>query len=91
MHRRLLDYSPEAETYDALTGSGADATSSEAVFSEADEMELAAGLLGVANRTELEGFLGDVIEQADRAIGKAVPASGKGALAGILFPTSMAL
>ena len=84
MHRRLLDYSPEAETYQATVATGVDRASAEAVFSEADEMELAVGLLGITNHAELEQFLGDVVDQAGRAIGKAVPPPARGALAGIL-------
>jgi len=84
MHRRLLDYSPEAETYQATVATGADLPSAEAVLSEVDEMELAVGLLGITNHAELEQFLGDVIDMAGRAIGKAVPPAGRGALAGIL-------
>jgi hypothetical protein len=84
MHRRLLDYSPEAETYQATVATGTDLPSAEAVLSEVDEMELAVGLLGITNHAELEQFLGDVIDMAGRAIGKAVPPAGRGALAGIL-------
>jgi hypothetical protein len=84
MHRRLLDYNPEAETYEATAPTSPAGAHTEAVFGDADEMELAVGLLGVTNPAELEGFLGDVIDQASRAIGKAVPPAGKGALAGIL-------
>jgi hypothetical protein len=84
MHRRLLDYNPEAETYKGISATGVGRASGQAVFSEADEMEPAAGLLGVTTRAELEHFLGDVVTQAGPAIGKAVPASARSALAGIL-------
>lgn len=84
MHRRLLDYNPESETYEATVVTGAERPSGEAVFSEADEMELAVGLLGITNHAELEQFLGDVVDMAGRAIGRAVPPAGRGALAGIL-------
>ena len=84
MHRRLLDYSPEAETYEATVATGVGRANPEAVFSEAHELELAVGLLGITNRAELEQFLGGVVDQASRAIGKAVTPAGKGALAGIL-------
>jgi hypothetical protein len=84
MHRRLLDYNPEAETYESISATGVGRASGQAVFGEADEMELAAGLLGVTNHGELERFLGGVIDQAGRAIGKAVPSSARSALAGIL-------
>jgi len=84
MDRRLLDYTPEAETYETVSATGVDRASGTAVFNEADEMELAAGLLGVTNHAELERFLGDVISQAGRAIGKAMPPSARDGLAGIL-------
>ena len=50
MHRRLLDYSPETETYEAISATGVGHADGQAVFREADEMELAAGLLGVPSR-----------------------------------------
>jgi hypothetical protein len=84
MNRRLLDYNPEAETYEATSPAVPVGVSSEAVFSEMDEMELAVGLLGVTTHAELESFLGDVINQAGRVIGKAVPPLGGSALASIL-------
>ena len=84
MHRRLLDYSPEAETYEATSATGVGRANPEAVFNEADEMELAVGLLGITNHAELEQFLGGVVDQAGRTVGKAVPSAGKGALTGIL-------
>jgi hypothetical protein len=84
MHRRLLDYSPETETYEAISATGVGRANPEAVFNEADEMELAVGLLGITNHAELERFLGGVVDQASRTVGKAVPSAGKGALTGIL-------
>lgn len=84
MHRRLLDYSPEAETYETISATSVGRANPEAVFNEADEMELAVGLLGITNHAELERFLGGVVDQAGRTVGKAVPSAGKGALAGIL-------
>lgn len=42
------------------------------VFDEAQEMELAAELLGVGDEAELDQFLGSLIKQAGQAIGKAV-------------------
>ena len=45
MNRRLLDYNPEAETFAATSPAVPAGVSSDAVFSEMDEMELAAGLL----------------------------------------------
>ena len=43
-----------------------------AVFDEAEEMELAAELLAVGDEAELDQFLGDLIGKAGQAIGKAV-------------------
>lgn len=42
------------------------------VFSEAEEMELAAEMLAVTDETELDQFLGNLIKQAGQAVGKAV-------------------
>jgi hypothetical protein len=84
MHRRLLDYNPEAETFETIPVMSAGGVIAEAPLSDVDEMELAAGLLGVTNETELKQFLGDVIDQASRAIGKAVPPGRKDAIAGLL-------
>ena len=50
MHRRLLDYSPETETYETIAATNVGRVGGQAVFGEADEMELAAGLLGVPSR-----------------------------------------
>ena len=77
MHRRLLDYSPEAETYDTISATGVGRANPEAVFNEADEMELAVGLLGITNHAELEQFLGGVVDQASRTVGKAGLPPGK--------------
>jgi hypothetical protein len=41
-------------------------------FSEADEMELAAELLEVSNESELDQFIGKLLSNAGRAIGRAV-------------------
>jgi hypothetical protein len=85
MDRRLLDYNPETETFEAGTITRDErewrgATSTEAVFSEADEMELAAGLLEVTSEAELDRFLGDLIDQAGRAIGGGARSPAKRAL-----------
>lgn len=44
----------------------------EGVFSEADELELAAELLEVGDEAELDQFLGKLISRAGRALGKVV-------------------
>jgi hypothetical protein len=89
MDRRLLDYNPESETFEAGTVTRDEsewrgATDTEAVFDEADEMELAAGLLEVTSDVELEQFLGDLINQAGRAIGGVARSPVAGALGGLL-------
>jgi hypothetical protein len=43
-----------------------------AVFGEAEEMELAAELLSVADEAELDQFLGGLIKKAGQAVGKAI-------------------
>lgn len=44
----------------------------ESVFGEAAELELAAELLEVTNEAELEQFLGKLLQNASRAVGKAL-------------------
>jgi hypothetical protein len=44
-------------------------TDTESPFSEAEEMELAAELLGVTNEAELNQFLGDLIKRGAQAVG----------------------
>jgi hypothetical protein len=54
------------------------------VFSEAEEMELAAEMLAVTDEAELDQFLGNLIKQAGQAIGKAVKAPVAHKLGGFL-------
>lgn len=90
MDRRLLDYNPESEAFEAgaitrdESGWWGATTSPEAVFGEADEMELAAGLLEAANQAELDRFLGNLIDRAGRAVGAAARPAAKEALGGML-------
>jgi len=89
MDRRLLDYNPETEIIEARAFAFDESewpggTSAEAVFSEADEMEHAASLLEAASEAELDRFLGDLIDQAGRAIGSVARSPAKDTLAGIL-------
>ena len=89
MDRRLLDYNPESETFEAGAIAQGEsewrgATDTEAVFGEADEMELAAELLEATSEAELEQFLGDLIDRAGQAIGRAAPGPVRGALATML-------
>ena len=69
MDRRLLDYNPESEAFQAGAiardeSEWCGATDTEAVFGEADEMELAAELLEVTSEAGLERFLGDLVDRA---------------------------
>ena len=44
----------------------------EGLFSEADEMELAAELLEITDEQELDQFLGKLLKRAARTVGKAI-------------------
>lgn len=69
--RTQLEYSPELETYEqeqfeyGETEWGAET----GVFSEADEMQLAAELLEVTSEGELDRFLGGLITKAGQSVG----------------------
>ncbi len=77
----LTEYSPEMEAFELEQefegGRGG-------VFSEAQEMELAAELLEVSNEQELEQFLGDFIKKAGKAIGGFVKGPVGQAIGGVL-------
>lgn len=77
----LTEYSPEME---ALEFEQAYRTGRDGVFSESQEMELAAELLEVNNEQELEQFLGDLIKSAGKAIGGIVKSPIGQALGGVL-------
>jgi len=81
----LTEYSPQMEAfefpqseYDSARESGA------GVFSEHEEMELAAQLLEVNNEEELDRFLGDLIKKAGSAVGKFVKSPVGKAIGGVL-------
>jgi hypothetical protein len=84
----LMRYNPETELmpeafeYDEAEWSGE--TGETGVFSENEEMELAAELLGVASEQELDRFLGGLIWKAGRAVSQFVPTLIGQALGGIL-------
>jgi len=61
----LTDYSPEMEFGQQNPMGEAEGP----VFSEMEEMELTAELLGVTNEQEMEQFLGDLISRAGSALG----------------------
>ena len=88
MDRRLLDYNPESETFEAGTITLGErewrgATDTEAVFDEAAEMELAAGLLEAKGEGELDRFLNDLIDRAGRAAGGVAQPAPQDALTGM--------
>jgi len=73
---------PEAFEYGETEWPGE--TGESGVFSETEEMELAAELLGVASEQELDRFLGSLIQRAGRAVGQFVKSPTGQALGGIL-------
>jgi len=79
----LTEYSPQMETFEYSQFEGESGAEGE-VFSETDEMELAAQLLEVADEAELDQFLGDLIKKAGRAIGKVVKSPIGRAIGGAL-------
>jgi hypothetical protein len=68
----LIEYSPELETFAPASGGEYSEGPRGSVFSEEEEMELAARLLEVRDQQELDYFLGDVIRGAAGAIGKVI-------------------
>jgi hypothetical protein len=54
------------------------------VFDEAEEMELAAELLGVSDDRELEAFIGNLLHQAGRSLGRTLESGVKKNLSGFL-------
>lgn len=89
MNRNLMEYNPELYTFETdefeagELGWSAE-TDAEDVFSEIEEMKLAASLLGITDETELDRFIGKLIGQAGQAVGRFVSSSTGQALGGIL-------
>lgn len=83
MSSSLAEYNPQMEAFEydfeAETGIG-----SGEVFSEAEQMELAAELLEIRDETELDQFLGDLIKKAGSVIGKVVKSPIGQAIGGAL-------
>jgi uncharacterized protein (DUF697 family) len=77
----LSEYSPEMEAFEFEQEFE---VRRDGIFSEAQEMELAAELLEVGNEQELEQFLGDFIKKAGRAIGGFVKSPIGQAIGGVL-------
>lgn len=89
MSSTLADYTPETESFEADEAQwgetvGGDPMSGEAVFGEADEMELTAQLLEVGSDRELDHFLGSLIRRAGEAVGSIVRSPTGAAIGGIL-------
>jgi hypothetical protein len=89
------EYDPETEAYEATAGYDDEYETADEeydgeyegydeVFDEAEEMELAAELLGVTDEEELEYFLGKLIKKVGRRIKKAIKSPTGRALARIL-------
>lgn len=74
----LTEYNPQMEAFE-FSGQ-----SEGGVFSQEQEMELAAELLEVTNEQELENFLGDLIKSAGSALGKIVKSPIGKAVGGVL-------
>ncbi len=87
--RTQLELSPEMEAFESEQfefGESEFPGQSETggVFSEAEEMELAAELLEVTTEAELDRFLGGLIKKAGQAVGQFVRSPTGQALGGIL-------
>ena len=86
--RTLIGYNPETElmpeAFEYGEAEWPGETGETGVFSENEEMELAAELLGVASEQELDRFLGGLIKKASQAVGKFVKSPTGQALGGIL-------
>jgi len=79
---RLADFSPQMEAFEYEGFEQEE--SGEGVFSESEQMELAAELLEINNEEELEQFLGDLIKKAGSAIGSVVKSPIGRAIGGVL-------
>jgi hypothetical protein len=84
----LIGYNPETElmpeAFEYGEAEWAGETGVSGVFSENEEMELAANLLGVSSEQELDRFLGNLIRRGSQAVGKFVSSPTGQALGGIL-------
>ena len=79
----LTEYSPQMESLGASLPAEAWSETG-GVFSEDQEAELAAELLGVSNEQELDYFISGLIKSAAGALGKLVPAPVRKAVRGVL-------
>jgi hypothetical protein len=81
----LTEYSPQMETFEfSQSETESYGETGARVFSEQEEMELAAELLEVSNEQELDRFLGDLISKVGNSVGKFVRSSAGQAIGGVL-------
>jgi len=74
----LTEYNPQTEAFEF------EGEFEGGVFSQEQELELAAELLEVTNEQELENFLGDLIKSAGSALGKIVKSPVLKSIGGVL-------
>jgi len=89
MNRTLLDYNPELHSFEtdgfeAGELGWSSETGVEEVFSEIEEMKLAAEVLEVTDEADFDHFLGNLIGQAGQAVRRFVSSSTGQALGGLL-------
>ena len=85
--RTTLEYGQEMSGFEAEnleSGQGEWSAEGEAMFSEAQEMELANELLSVTNEAELEQFLGNFLRKAASVAGKVIKSPIGQAVGGVL-------
>jgi hypothetical protein len=80
----LTEYSPQMEAFEFTEEREFGSGQAGGVFSENEEMELAAELLEVASEQELDQFIGDLIKKAGHAFGKFANSSVGRAVGGVL-------
>ena len=78
----LTEYSPQLEVFDSSAQTRFAA--SRGAFSEDEELELASELLELVDEQELDHFLGDLINEAGKAIGNFVRSPVGRAIGGVL-------
>jgi hypothetical protein len=84
LDRTTLEYSPELDEQEQFEYGETEWGAETGVFSEADEMQLAAELLEVASDAELDRFLGGLIKKAGQAVGQFVKSPVGQQLGGLL-------
>jgi hypothetical protein len=89
MDRSLTEYNPQTEAFEAEQFEWGETEwtgemTAEGVFSEAQEMQLAAELLEIRDEAELDRFLGDFIKKAAQTVGRVVRSPIGKAIGGVL-------